>query len=152
MGLREQELAELYALARQRPLDLQMGLSEPRLRELLAKYTPFAGMGPFYKKTIANALALGATLDSSGKLVINDPKVRTAIINTDVARCLVAKMNALVSPETQNVKKLFMSVRLAKGTHLGPKRKGGWRGSTGLSPLGEKKRFGVWPAKRPRIN
>lgn len=112
----------------------------PREHELLAKYTFFAQLGTQHKGALVTALSFGATLDKSGKLIINNPTAREKLASSGAAKFLYSKPE-LVSPLTKKVELIFRNVKkrkLARG-----RRK--WFGPQGLSPAGQKQARGRWP-------
>ncbi|MBN1940726.1 MAG: hypothetical protein JW772_00930 [Candidatus Diapherotrites archaeon] len=110
MGSRENEIAELYSRIRGQHILGITGMNR-RIITLMQLHTPYNSCGLKEKLVIAVALASGATLDSKGKLVLNDYNVRQTLLKRGLVKNLARNPEKLISPETTAVEGLFASVR-----------------------------------------
>ena len=108
---REAELAELYALAKKK--HTPRAASYKRMVELLGKYTPWNTIGNQNRGAIMIALSNGATLDSSGKFVLNG-EARRAVVTKGRALHFFYENQGLISGQTAARNSLFSRVKLPK--------------------------------------
>jgi len=127
---REEELSELYALARSR---LSRG-SKPhkRLLELLDKHTPWKSVTSNSSRgAIFTALSNGATIDSKGGFVLNG-EARRAVVTNRKAMLFFHANQQLISGQTAARETLFTRVKLPKSGPFfkGPKMPS-WKSQSG---------------------